>query len=134
MFHDDMYGNVPNKRRPLATASLILGILSILLCSVIYLALPFGALAVILAILSHTEYKMAKKSRVGLICGLCGIAASIVVTIYAFQYVLNNPTIRSYLEQYIQMYLDENYLPQDLLTEDPSEIPIELPQNGGTFL
>lgn len=134
MFHDDMYGNVPNKRRPLATASLILGILSILLCSVIYLALPFGALAVILAILSHTEYKMAKKSRIGLICGLCGIAASIVVTIYAFQYVLNNPTIRSYLEQYIQMYLDENYLPQDLLTEDPSEIPIELPQNGGTFL
>lgn len=134
MFHDDMYGNVPNKRRPLATASLILGILSILLCSVIYLALPFGALAVILAILSHTEYKMAKKNRIGLICGLCGIAASIVVTIYAFQYVLNNPTIRSYLEQYIQMYLDENYLPQDLLTEDPSEIPIELPQNGGTFL
>ena len=49
MFHDDMYGHVPNRRKPLATASLVFGILSIVLCSVIYLALPLGALAIIFA-------------------------------------------------------------------------------------
>lgn len=104
MFHDDMYGHVPTGRKPLATASLVFGILSLFLCSVIYLALPLGALAVIFALLSHTEYKMASKSRAGLICGLCGILATIVVTVAAFRFVLTNPEARSYLNYYMQMY------------------------------
>lgn len=147
MFQDDMYGNIP-KHRPLATASLIFGILSIFLCSIIYFALPLGALAVIFAVLSHTEYKMTAKSKVGLVCGFCGIIATIVVTVSAFHYVLTNNEMRSYLEYYIQMYTGDSDFDLDEMFEDllpgsqQSEIPesektnppVELPQEGGTFL
>ena len=118
MFHDDMYGHVSNRRKPLATASLVFGILSIVLCSVIYLALPLGALAIIFAVLSHTEYKMAGKSRAGMICGFCGIIATIVVTVFSFYYVLTNPTMRSYVEYYVQMYSGDADFSLDAMLED----------------
>lgn len=148
MFHDDMYGHVPGKRKPLATAALVLGILSIILSFIIYLALPLGALSIILAILSHTEYKMAKKSRIGLICGICGILASVVITVTAFRYALTDPAMRTYLEYYIQMYVEELNDSTDIFSDDVSdpssilqdEIPQdeilqdEVPQEGGVFL
>lgn len=143
MFHDDMYGHVPNKRKPLATAALVLGILSIILSFIIYLALPLGAMSIIFAILSHTEYKMAKKSRIGLVCGICGIFASVLITVSAFRYVLTDPDMRTYLEYYIQMYTEELYGATDIASDDVSdsapvpqdELPQdEVPQEGGIFL
>ena len=142
MFQNDMYGHVP-ARRPMATASLVLGILSLFLCSVIYLALPLGALAIIFAILSHTDYTMTGKSKAGLVCGLCGILASVIITVSAFYYVLSNPLARSYLEYYIQMYTgDSDFdLDDDLLrllpggqNQDAEQPPVTVPDEGGQML
>ena len=130
MFHDDMYGHVPQKRKPLATASLITGILSIILCSVIYLALPLGALAVIFAVLSHTEYKMPGKSRTGLICGLVGMIATIVVTVSAFYFVLTDSTARSYLDALMQMYTGD----ADFSLEEEIDNLMEQFNSTGEFL
>ncbi|MCD7818568.1 MAG: hypothetical protein LUH07_05910 [Lachnospiraceae bacterium] len=105
--YDDEYNyeQRPARRRsPMVTASVVLGILSIVLCSAFYIALPCGALAVICAILSRGEQPMAARSKVGMICGILGMVVSVVVTVSALRYVLTTETGRSYLEYYYQMY------------------------------
>lgn len=109
MFHNDMYGYVP-RRNPLATASMVLGILSLCTCFIFYLSLPFGALAILLAILSRIERNMSGKGKAGIICGLCGIIVSIAVTVSSVYFVLTDATARSYLEYYLQIYTGDSEL------------------------
>lgn len=140
MYEDDMYRQTPY-RNPMATAAMILGIVSLVFCSIFYIALPCGSLAVICAILSRGESRMTGKSKAGIVCGICGIAATIVISVTAVYTVLNDSQMRSYMEQLIQLYTgdDDFDLDQDWYS-DPSKnnqqeeiIPFE---NGdeGVFL
>ncbi len=102
---DDMYGASERPRSStMAGAALFCGIASIIFCSAFYLALPCGALAVIFAILSRIDGGMTGKGKAGVVCGCCGIAASVTVTVFAVHYVLTDPQMRTYVEQYIQTY------------------------------
>lgn len=91
-------------RNPMATASITLGIISIVSCTFFYVALPCGALAILCAILSRSRTPMPKKSRMGIIAGLIGIAATAVITVTSLHSVLTNPELRAYVEQYLQYY------------------------------
>ncbi|MCD8021870.1 MAG: hypothetical protein LUF30_02405 [Lachnospiraceae bacterium] len=105
--YDDEYtyeSRPPRGRNAMATAALALGILSLVLCSFIYAALPCGAMAIICAILSRGKGKMYGRSKAGLIFGIAGIIATIVVTVSAFVYVLTTDSGRSYLEYYYRIY------------------------------
>lgn len=104
------------RKNPMATAALVFGILSLVTCFIIYLSLPFGALAVIFALLSRTERPIRKKARRGLICGICGMIATVVLTVSAFYTVLTDFSMRSFLEYYLRVYTgDYNFDLDDTL-------------------
>ncbi|MCD7813770.1 MAG: hypothetical protein LUH20_06925 [Lachnospiraceae bacterium] len=105
--YDDEYtyeSRPGRKRGPMATAAIVLGILSITLSSIIYVALPCGAIAVICAILSRDKHSMPGRSKAGMICGIIGMVATTVITVSAFRYVLTTDEGRSYLEYYYRIY------------------------------
>ncbi len=92
------------RKNTMATAALVLGVLSITLCSVFYVSLPCGAIAIICAILSRDNRPMVGKSRAGIICGSIGMVITLVFTISAFRYVLTTEDGREYLQYYYRMY------------------------------
>ncbi|MCD8396258.1 MAG: hypothetical protein LUD12_03570 [Lachnospiraceae bacterium] len=105
--YDDEYtyeSRPGRKRGPMATAAIVLGVLSITLSSIIYVALPCGAIAVICAILSRDRNSMPGRSKAGMICGIIGMVATTVITVSAFRYVLTTDEGRSYLEYYYRIY------------------------------
>lgn len=136
----------PPRRNPMATASVVFGILALLSCLIIYVSVPCGAMAVIFAILSRTDRPMPQKSKVGLICGICGMISTVIITISSFYYVLSDSTMRTFLEQYYQMYtgdfdfdLEEelgDLIPfLDFGSDTPSEEPLQMePLEGGSIL
>lgn len=104
------------RKNPMATAALVFGILSLVTCFIINLSLPFGALAIIFALLSRTEPTIRKKARRGLICGICGMIATVVLTVSAFYTVLTDSSMRSFLEYYLRVYTgDYNFDLDDTL-------------------
>lgn len=100
------YGAFP-ARNPMATAAVVLGILSLMTCLFFYISIPCGAMAALLALLSHGREPMSGKSKVGFACGLCGAAFSLAVTASSVWMVLTNAQLRGYMESYIQYYLGE---------------------------
>lgn len=100
----------------LATASLVLGIISILGS---FCCLPFvlGALGIIFALLSkRSTDEMPKNAKTGLVCSIIGLVISIAFIIFTcvFSYVeiFNNPenleTFKDvYRQQYEQIYQEE---------------------------
>lgn len=111
----DDYSERLYRRSPMASASVIFGVLSLILGAVFYLALPCGALAVLFAILSRTQRKLPGKSKAGLLLGTCGMLATVIITVSAMYYVLTTPAGRNYLEQYYRYYTgDQNFRLEDL--------------------
>lgn len=92
------------RKNTMATAALVLGVLSITLCSVFYVSLPCGAIAIICAILSRDNRPMVGKSKAGIICGSIGMVITLVFTVSAFRYVLTTEDGREYLQYYYRMY------------------------------
>ncbi|MCD7832905.1 MAG: hypothetical protein LUH00_02785 [Lachnospiraceae bacterium] len=146
--YDDEYtyeSRPGRKRGPMATAAIVLGILSITLSSIIYVALPCGAIAVICAILSRDKHSMPGRSKAGMICGMIGMVATTVITVSAFRYVLTTDEGRSYLEYYYRIYtgdydfdLDETF--EEIFpflygsegSDDGSSGDMEVPGSDGT--
>lgn len=71
----------------LELASLILGAVSLISCSCLYISIPVGALAIIFALLSRGgKMTFDTKARTGLILGIIGIVITIVF--YAFSFYI----------------------------------------------
>lgn len=69
----------------MATASLVLGIASLASSYCLYLAMPCGALGMILALLSRGgTRKMDNQATVGLVLCACGLGFSILFTAFSF--------------------------------------------------
>ncbi|MCM1256479.1 MAG: DUF4190 domain-containing protein [Roseburia sp.] len=75
-----------SRRSPgMATASLVLGIVSLVSSACIYAAMPCGALGMILALLSRGgTRKMDNQATVGLALSVCGLAFTILFTGFSF--------------------------------------------------
>ncbi len=108
MTMDTEYGySYGYSRNPMATAAVVLGVISVLSCLVFYVSVPCGAMAVLLAILSRGKNPMPGKSKTGLVCGTIGMALSIVLTLSSVWMVLSNAQMRAYMERYLQYYLGD---------------------------
>ena len=67
------------------TAAMVLGASSIIMCNCLYLAIPFGGLAILFALLSRGgRMSMTARARNGLILGIIGIIVTIAFYAYAF--------------------------------------------------
>lgn len=79
--HYQMY----RRGNALETAALVLGASSIIMCNCLYLAIPFGGLAILFALLSRGgRMSLTAKARNGLILGIVGIVVTIAFYAYAF--------------------------------------------------
>lgn len=97
----------------LTIASLTMGILSLATSCFIYTAVPFGALAIIFALLSRgIEHDLDPKALAGLLLGIIGLIVAVVVFIAMFIYAINYygglDNLLQYStdlsNQYLQMY------------------------------
>ena len=125
------------KRNSLAVLSICMGVLSLITCSLFYLAIPFGALAIIFACLSAGKLPMEKKAKAAIICSIIGIVASSIVAVMSFYTVLTDKSFQNYLEQYLQYYtgdssitirdLYDEWIPNWLRGEEPEPAQQLLP-------
>ena len=96
---------MPVRRKPedqLATASLIFGVISILLIITGFFGIAAGALGMIFGFLSLRRGKEpGSLQRAGLISSAIGFGLSLLLIMYSVYMVLNDPTI---LESVNQMY------------------------------
>lgn len=86
-------------------ASLTLGIIAVSSCLCLYLSIPCGALAVILANLSRGgQMQYGSKAQVGLILGIIGLAFTIVIYGSSFAIALHEyGSIEGILKAYSEM-------------------------------
>lgn len=67
------------------TAAIVLGTSSVIMCNCLYVAIPFGGLAILFALLSRGgRMSMTARARNGLILGIVGIIVTIAFYVYAF--------------------------------------------------
>ena len=116
MYTEDRYGQAQQpapRKNGMAKASFILGIVALMFCSFFYIALPCGAMAILCAVLSRTESRMAQRCRVAIICSVIAMAMSAVFTGFAVHRVMNDPQMRAYLEYMLRTYTGDPDLQLD---------------------
>lgn len=109
-------------RNPMATAAVVLGVISLFTCLIFYISIPCGALAVLFAILSRGRNPMPGKSKTGVVCGAIGIFLSAAITVSSVWTVLTNAQMRAYMENYLRYYLGDSSfdLDRELVTMFPA--------------
>lgn len=109
--YDDYYGpNTPGMEysSAMSTASFILAFLSIFSSLMFYIAVPAGALSILLALLSRgRNRRLTGKGRIAVFVSVIGITASVVTTVIAVYTVMTNPEMRSQLEYMFNYYAQE---------------------------
>lgn len=86
MENETFYTNPPRRRESaMESAAMVLGVSSIILCNCLYLSIPFGALAILFALLSRgSRMSMSAKARNALVLGILGIIVTVIFYTYAF--------------------------------------------------
>lgn len=115
----NQYGSVLEDRRsqPMEYASLILGIVALVCCTCLYLSLPCGAVAIILATLSRGGgMTYGSKAQAGLILGIFALSFTILLYGVSFAALLYQyGSIEGILEAYSEMAgMDYDQLLQEL--------------------
>lgn len=72
-------GNQPPEKNGLAVASMVLGILSLLLCCTCFVNILLGVLAIIFGLLSKNGQKMNGSAKAGVVLGIIGIILTVLV-------------------------------------------------------
>lgn len=116
--YDSPYTSKGSQRMQIA--AMILGIISIASCTCLYLAIPCGALAVILGVLSRGgQMKFENKAQIGIFLGLIGLGFTIVLFTSSFLYSLREyGSIEGILRAYAEMNgMDYEEMMQQLYPE-----------------
>lgn len=106
----------PFQRKPkgdsMATASMVLGIITLVSLLLFQVSMPFmlGGVGIILAILSRGNAKhLAGKAKTGLICCIVGLTLDIVLCISAVWLVFALPHISPELTEEVNQVCEEQY-------------------------
>lgn len=99
-----------NSPSAFASASLVLGILSLVLGCCFYASIPLGGLGILFAILSKKTAVMEGRARAGLGLSIAGLILSILLTIVAlFSFVSYTTRTGMDIEEYMDRYFQEVY-------------------------
>ena len=106
--HDDGYnGRFSERERgrsAMQTAAMILAVLCIISSMFIYISLPLGAVAIVLALLSRGERKTLGKAKTAVTVAAAGMLASTAITGFAFWRVTTDPVLRRQMQQMVEYY------------------------------
>ncbi len=82
--------NIGAKNSGLAKASIILGLLSVLLINFLVISVPLGALAVTFALLTRNhDNSFSRISMAGLLTGLLGMTVSAAMAVYSLKIAID---------------------------------------------
>lgn len=113
----------------LAGAALVLGMISFItaIMMTIYFPFIFGSLAIVFALLSKGRAaKLIKYAKTGIICGIAGITANIIIIISTFIFILSNPsTLMQAAQQYDQIYEQVYGIPSEEIFGDSLQDIVE---------
>ena len=100
----------PEKVSGFSIASMILGIMSILLCCTGFFSVSAGALSILFAVLSKRKGKaMPSMSLTGIILSCVGIVMGIFMLVYSVFAILTDPELRKAFEDSYEEYYQEFY-------------------------
>ena len=108
-----------------ATAALILGIISVVLCSCSCISIVTAILAIVFAVLSRKGQPMQGRALGGMICGIVALVM-VVLSIVAVVFMYAETNSEDMIEFYEQFYGD--MFTEDTTGEDYSDIYDYLPQ------
>ena len=91
---------------PFITASMIFALLSALSFLFIYLSVPLGAMAIVLALLSRGNTSLSARARRAIIISTAAMLISTGVTGYAFYKVRTDPELNRQFHEMFDYYLD----------------------------
>lgn len=103
---------VKPKGSGMATASLVLGIITLVSLLLLRLSMPFllGGVGIILAILSKgSARKMTDKAKAGMICCITGLALDVVLCVSAVWLVFSLPKLSPELTEEVNKICEEQY-------------------------
>lgn len=103
---------VKTKGDSMATASMILGIITLLSLLLLRLSMPFllGGVGIILAILSKGgAKKMIGKAKAGMICCITGLVLDVVLCVAAVWLVFSLPKLSPKLTEEVNKICEEKY-------------------------
>lgn len=106
---------VPPAREPnqgFVTASLILGILTVMTAVMMTVYIPFilGGISIILAILSKGKLpRLPKMAQKGIIISIAGIILNIVIVVGSFYTVFHNPQARAEFDTMFEQVYGESF-------------------------
>lgn len=94
------------QNRPLASASLFTGIVSLLSCCICLVSIPLACLSILFAILSRRrEVPMLNSAKAGIILSCMGIALSLILILLTIYLVASDPSLRqAFWESFQQSY------------------------------
>lgn len=99
-----------NSTSAFSIASMVCGIIAMLACCAGILSLPFGALSILFAALSKRRGKnMPGMSIVGIWLGCVGILLGILMTVYSFFMVFNDPVVYDQVNATYEMLYGESF-------------------------
>ena len=103
-----LYAHIPQPTSPgsgFELSALIFGFLSILSCSILYVSVILGALAILFALLSRGgKQKLSPRAKLGLILGIIGMVLTVLLSVYAFYLAFTQyGSIENLLREYCQM-------------------------------
>lgn len=100
----------PEKLSGFSVASMICGIISIVLCCTGILSLPLGALGILFAVLSHRRGRsMPTMSLTGIILSCLGILMGLLMLVISIYMVITDPEFRESFEDSYEEYYEEFY-------------------------
>lgn len=103
-------GRSSERLNPFSIASLICGIMSVVLCCTGVLSLPLGGLGVLFAILTKRLGKeMSPVSVSGLSLSCLGMFLGLLVCAYTFYMIMTDPELRDAFKDSYEQYYDEIY-------------------------
>ncbi len=104
-FHEEHYNPFKKSSPGMLSAAMLLAVLSVFFFWMIYLAIPLGAIAIILAFISRGgAEKISRRARNIIITAAVGMTISAGVTGYAFYTVFTNPEMHARFNQVLEYY------------------------------
>ena len=110
------------------TASMVFALLAVMGFLIIYLAVPFGALGIVFALLSRGNTTLARRARHAIVISVIAMCVSSAVTGYAFYRIYHDPQLKEQFTQIVDYYMDTYGLTQ------PQSGELQQPSSGESLI